>query len=269
MENQLLPISPCEPQETSASTDKLIRQWLFRFAVEHKEDIAPRLPLWLEAFGGMDAAILEKLFTQALKTCRFFPKVADILAPIQKAEETAAPQAAEKEWERVLELRRRYWNPDMPGGFSRGMPRLSERVEQAARAAGVFRDFESVDSLHVWAKKRFIASFVAYGELEQDGFLLPDGEIKNLLAQCTQTKALPAPSGDWGDLRKRGEAYRAQMANSLSQAPAAPGRKYRNNSMLSLGEQKRILVERGFLPRTPGEATAVNPPELQPVEVSA
>src|SRR6266849_6947510 len=129
MESQLLPISLSETQERSDSTEKLIREWLFRFGVEHKEDVAPKLPLWLEAFGGMDAAILEQLFHRALRTCKFFPKVSEILAPLESAEKNAAPQAAEKAWARVLEIRRVHWNPDLPGPFSRVFSALSERVQ--------------------------------------------------------------------------------------------------------------------------------------------
>src|SRR6266849_4143137 len=125
MESQLLPISLSETQERSDSTEKLIREWLFRFGVEHKEDVAPKLPLWLEAFGGMNAPILEHLFSRALRTCKFFPK--------------------------ILEIRRVHWNPDIPGPFHRALARLSDRVRQAARAAGVFRDFDSLDALHTWA----------------------------------------------------------------------------------------------------------------------
>src|SRR5260370_16364058 len=94
MRNQLVVISPSETQRPSDSTDRLIREWLFRFAVEHKEDVAPKLPLWLEAFGGMDAPILERLFSQALKTCKFFPKISEILEPLATAEANAAPEAA-------------------------------------------------------------------------------------------------------------------------------------------------------------------------------
>jgi hypothetical protein len=212
MGSQLLPISQGKTQEASASTDKLIREWLFRFGVEHKEDVAPKLPLWLEAFGGMDAAILERLFSRALRACKFFPKVSEILEPLESAEKNATPEAAEEAWEMVVDIRRRYWNPDIPGPLERATARLSERVRQAARASGVFRDFESVEALHTWAKKRFVESFAAYGDLERDGFLLPDGEIKNLLSGFARTKMLPAPSQDWSECRARGEVYRAQLA---------------------------------------------------------
>lgn len=160
----------------------------------------------------MDAAILERLFSRALRACKFFPKVAEILEPLESAEKNATPEAAEEAWEMVVDIRRRYWNPDIPGPLDRATARLSERVRQAARAAGVFRDFESVEALHTWAKKRFVESFAAYGDLERDGFLLPDGEIKNLLSGFAQTKMLPAPPQDWSECRARGEAYRSQLA---------------------------------------------------------
>jgi hypothetical protein len=220
MENQLLPISLCKTQERSVSTDALIREWLFRFGVEHKEDVAPKLPLWLETFGAMDAAILVRLFSRALKECRFFPKVSEILEPLTTAEAKAAPEAAEEAWARVLEIRRVHWNPDIPGPFNRAIARLSERVSQAARAAGVFREFESVEALHTWAKKRFVESFIAYGELQQDRFLLPDGEVKNLLAGAAQAKALPAPDMDFHALHERGLRYAQQnkLLDTFSEA---------------------------------------------------
>jgi len=222
--SQLLPTSLCETQERSDSTNALIRQWLFRFGVEHKEDVAPRLPLWLEAFDGMDAAILERLFSRALRTCKFFPKVSEILEPLAMAEKNSAPATAEEAWDRVLEIRRVHWNPDIPGPLDRALARLSARVRQAARAAGVFRDFDSVEALHTWAKKRFVESFVAYGELEQDKFLLPEGELKNSLADLVEIKSLPE-SVSFTDLHARGLAY-ARTVNapvtSSGVASAAP-----------------------------------------------
>jgi hypothetical protein len=211
-ENQLVAISPEPTQARSGSTARLIKEWLFRFGVNFKEDIAPIQPLWLETFGGMDAATLERLFSRALRACKFFPKVSEILEPLESAERNATPKAAEEAWEMVLDIRRRYWNPDIPGPLDRATATLSERVRQAARASGVFRDFESVEALHTRAKKRFVESFAAYGDLERDGFLLPDGEIKNLLSGFAQTKMLPAPIEDWSACRDRGKAYRAQLA---------------------------------------------------------
>ena len=220
MESQLQPISRSKTQELSDSTSQLIKEWLFRFGVNFEKDVAPILPLWLEAFGKTDAATLEKLFSRALKTCKFFPKVSEILEPLESAEKNAAPEAAEEAWARVFEIRRVLWNPDIPGPFDRALAKLSDRVRQAARAAGVFRDFTAAEyengALHTWAKKRFIKSFIAYGELEQDRFLLPDGEIKKLLAGVAETKALPPASGKWSELHARGLEY-AKTLNTQSE----------------------------------------------------
>jgi len=233
-------------------TDALIREWLFRFGVEHEKDVAPLLPLWLEAFAGMDAQILERLFSRALRSCKFFPKVSEILEPLTSAEQNAAPSAAEEAWKRVLEIRRVHWNPDIPGPFDRAVARLSERVRQAARAAGVWRDFESVEALHTWAKKRFVESFITWGELERDQFLLPDGEVCDLLAEASQ-KFLP-PSSSYEDARIRGLAYAQELKDSgceqpdIKRAIRAVARELSPRPpMRSLEDQEQILRERGLL----------------------
>jgi hypothetical protein len=169
--------------------------------------------IWIEGFGDLSPQVLRAAFQKTLRECAYWPvKVADIRKHVTGAESNAVNVAAEKAWEIVLDIRRRYWNPDIPGPFHRAVARLSERMRQAARAAGVFRDFESVEALHTWAKKRFVESFITYGEFERDGFLLPDGEIKNLLTEIAQAKTLPTPSSDWSECRARGEQYRAQLA---------------------------------------------------------
>lgn len=253
----MLPISRCKTQEHSASTDALIREWLFRFGVEHKEDVAPRLPLWLEAFGGMDAQTLESLFRKTLKTCRFFPKVAEILEHISKAESNATNEAAEQAWQRVLEIRRVSWNPDIPGPFDRAMAALPERIRQAARASGVFRDVASADDLHVWAKKRFLESFTAYGEREQDAFLLPDGEIKNMLADFSARKALPAPAVCETDPHARGVEYGKKLRvlyewkNAAADLPEwdAETRKQIEQELAGYGERfNAVLAEKTATP---------------------
>jgi hypothetical protein len=159
----------------------------------------------------MDAAILERLFRRALRTCKFFPKVSEILEPLASAEASVASEAAEEAWARVVEIRPVHWNPDIPGPFHRALAGLSERVREAARAAVVFREFTEAEfengGLHTWAKKRFVESFIAYGELDQDRFLLPDGEIKKLLAGVAETKALPPASVEWSELHARGAEY--------------------------------------------------------------
>jgi hypothetical protein len=190
MDAQLQPILPSETQKSS---DSLIREWLFRFGIEHKEDVAPRIPLWLEAFGGMDPAILEPLFRKALKSCKFFPKVSEILEPLQAVKRAALPEEASQAWQKVLAMRREHFNLDFPQNLDCAVAELPERVQRAARAAGVFQEVSHPDQLHVWAKKRFIESYLVWEEIEESKVLLPDGELKRLLCNVATKKALPAP----------------------------------------------------------------------------
>jgi hypothetical protein len=200
----------------NSQTDRLAREWLVGFAELYRVSLADRGPrfveIWVKGVCDLEPEILDVACQRAVRTYKFFPTPAEIHFLVDKTQEIATAEAAESEWRRVLELRRRFWNPDMRSGFSRGMPKLSDRVQQAANAAGLFRDVESAEALHVWAKKRFIESFTAYGELERDEFLLPAGEIKNILSEVAQKKMLPAASDDWSECRARGEAYRAQLA---------------------------------------------------------
>jgi hypothetical protein len=210
-----------QPSERRDKSD-LIRLWIGKLSVNAGQALTPTAlgvfeAIWQDDFADLDYTVLEAAFRKTLRECKFWPvKVADIREHIEHAEETATNEAAEEAWARVLEIRRVHWNPDIPGPFDRAVAELSERVRQAARAAGVWRDFTSAEfekgALHTWAKKRFVESFTAYGELERDEFLLPDGEIKDLLAGVAQTKMLPAPSLDWSECRARGEVYRSQLA---------------------------------------------------------
>lgn len=152
--------------------------------------------IWRDGLGDLPLDVLAAAFQKTLRECAFWPvKVADIRKHVIKARETATVEAAERAWQRVLEIRRVHYNPDIPGPFDRAVSGLSERVRQAARAAGVFRDFTESEfengGLHTWAKKRFVESFHAWGDLEQGKFLLPDCEAKKLLIEFAETKALP------------------------------------------------------------------------------
>ena len=186
-------MTPSEPQSRSS----LLREWIFKFALNAGQALdATALSayeaLWTDGFSDLPTSVLEAALRKTLQSCKYWPvKVADIREHIDRTKETALVEAANLEWQRVLILRRQYWNPDAPGGFWSGMPKLSERVQAACRDAGVFRDFETVEQLHTWAKKRFIEAYLAWEMLEQNQFLLPDGQLKNLLSDLAKTKAIP------------------------------------------------------------------------------
>jgi hypothetical protein len=152
--------------------------------------------IWRDGLGDLPLDVLKVAFQKTLRECPYWPvKVADIRRHVAKAKEVATADTAERAWQRVLEIRRLDWSPDIPGPFHRALAQLSDRARQAARAAGVFREVTESEfengALHTWAKKRFIESFHSWGELEQSKFLLPDGEAKKLLIEFSETKALP------------------------------------------------------------------------------
>jgi hypothetical protein len=192
---------PCE-QGRRRKLD-LISDWIGKLALNAGKGLTPDElgvfeRIWIEGLDDLPYSVLEAAFRRTLQTCKYWPvKVSDVREHVSHAEENAVSEAAEEAWTRVLDIRRRHWNPDIPGPLHRALAGLSERVRQAARAAGVFREFTAAEfengALHTWAKKRFVESFIAYGQIEQDKFLLPDGEIKQLLNGAAQ-KLLPAPA---------------------------------------------------------------------------
>jgi hypothetical protein len=206
MESQAL-ATTCEPRSQHSeqpSKSQLIREWILNLALNagqalDADAIGIFTAIWLKGFDDLPYSVLEAAFLKTLQTCKYWPvQVSDVRKHVTHAEENAVGEAAEQAWARVLDIRRRHWNPDIPGPLHRVLATLSERVRQAVRAAGVFREFTAAEfesgALHTWAKKRFVESFIAYGELERDKFLLPDGEIKALLVGVAKRKALPAPA---------------------------------------------------------------------------
>jgi hypothetical protein len=189
MESQALATLPGRTPEPSDSA-RSIKEWLFRFGVEHNVDVAPRLPLWLEVFGEMESAKLEKLFRQALQRCKFFPKIAEILAPIEESHEEQT--AADLKWTQVLDFVRRYYWADVPGCIASGAPRISDRTMTAIRAAGGIAWIADCDREQlVWCKKAFIESYTAWAELERNEYLLPaDSPVRELLSGVSE-KLLP------------------------------------------------------------------------------
>jgi len=181
--------------------ESLISEWVAKLAVNAGASLdaktqAVYCSIWLEGLNDLSPQVLLAAFRKTLRECPYWPvKVADIRKHVSRAVANATTDTAEQAWERVLEIRRVSWNPDIPGPFDRAFARLSGRVRHASRAAGIFREFTAEEyengALHTWAKKRFLESFHAWGELEQEKFLLPDGEIKNLLIEFAETKALP------------------------------------------------------------------------------
>ena len=187
------------------------------------KQITPALvSIWIEELGAFPVERLAGMFRHTLRTWKpeygkTFPVIADVLQPF---EDSPAPQAeAELKWTRVLDYIRLYYSPDLPGGVSRGAPRITERTMTAIRAAGGLRWIADCprDDLQ-WAKKRFVESYTAWETLKRDEYLLPDDSpVKALLSGAC--KAVPAPGDNWPELRARSLAY----AETLTAADDLPG----------------------------------------------
>jgi hypothetical protein len=162
--------------------------------------------LWEDGFSDLEYRVLEAAFGKTLRTCKFWPvKVADVREHIDRTRETAVIAAADLEWQTLHKYIREWVSPDMVfknhragcprrGCTCPGPPQLSERVSRAARASGGLHYLQNCSHEDLqWAKKRFVESYLAWDELELDQYLLPDGELKNLLARVAQTKVLPPP----------------------------------------------------------------------------
>lgn len=179
--------SPKQTSEQLDSSSRVIREFLAKAGeVYSKQITAPLVSIWLEQLGGYPVEKLEPLFRLLFATCKFFPTPADVLEPLKKAQEAGTPLEAERKWFEVLAYAQST-SPDYP---SRPM-RIKEQTQAAIRAAGGLdwiRDCPK-DDLQ-WAKKRFVEAFTSWNALEKYQFLLPDGEVKNLIAGAAE-KLLP------------------------------------------------------------------------------
>jgi hypothetical protein len=146
--------------------------------------------LWLEGLEDLPYGVLERAFRRTLQTCRYWPvKVADIREQVSRAAEAYANADAELRWTRVLEYIRVCWNPDLPGGASRGAPRITERTMHAIRCAGGLAEIADCPREHLHFKKDlFLEAYTAWETLKRDEYLLPDGSpVKALLSEACKS----------------------------------------------------------------------------------
>jgi len=97
-------------------------------------------------------------------------------------------EKAAQKWNEVRRYIREDYHPDLKHHQCR---RISERTSRAINAAGGLGYVsECIGDDLVLARKRFIESYLRWDELEQDKFLLPEGEVKRLLAETAKTMSV-------------------------------------------------------------------------------
>lgn len=213
------------------STEQVIREWLVRLAEIHRKNGAPypltpvMTAVWIESLRGIDADVLDAAFRKVMEIgCRReFPIPADVRGHVDSTRETAIAAAADVEWQNLLEYVREWIHPDIQKALSARAPKLSEPVDRAARAAGGLNYLQNCSHENLqWAKKRFVESYLAWDTLEQDQFLLPDGELKSLLTGAAQAKALPPSPHSFDDLHAHGLEYAKTVRSAMLPQGLAP-----------------------------------------------
>jgi hypothetical protein len=220
MENSLATTSQEQTSPQRDLSSNAIREFLVMAGEVYRQTITPaQVGVWVETLKHHPVEKLAVMFRRTLETFkaeygRTFPVIADVLQHAEAIKESTTNEAAEVAWKQMLDIRRVSYNPDLPQGLTRALRGIPERVRRAARAAGIFQEHASVEALHVWAKKTFVESFLRWDDVAENERLLPDGEIKELLAGVYSAKALPAPPSDFRELHTRGLEYSVSLRQS-------------------------------------------------------
>lgn len=191
--------------------DSLISDWLMRLALNSGVALEPGtravyVKLWTESFADLDDAKLNAAFQKTLLTwgSEFgkvgkLPTLGDIRGHLDATAKKELASRADLEWQKLLDYIRRYFWADGP--WQHKAPKLPEKVWVSCNAAGGFAWLNecSRDDL-VWAKKRFVESYIAWEEMKKDQWLLPEGTLRNLLLEASSERALlPGPAADSED----------------------------------------------------------------------
>ena len=183
-----------QPHSDSARRNSLIKEWVFRFQANCDKNLTAEqasvtVSLWTEAFSDLSDRALEAAFMRTILECKFWPKVADIREHLEQAKRSSAQEESQKAWIWVLDYIRLHYNPDLSVNRA---PRIPERTLRAIKSAGGLQYLSDCSKRDlVFAQKHFIEAYLRWDELRQDEFLLPEGDLANLLAELAESKALP------------------------------------------------------------------------------
>jgi hypothetical protein len=176
----------CEPP--GSSIEDVVRQRVIRLAELIRKDGAPYpltptlVNVWVDVFLRAKIAPeqIEGAFDKAERQLKFWRAPAEVLGFISTAEENSAKEEASLKFQWVRDYIRLHYHPDLS---VKSGPPITERVRRAIDAAGGLTHLsECVGDDLVFARKRFIESYLREGALKQDEYLLPAGEIENLFA---------------------------------------------------------------------------------------
>jgi hypothetical protein len=205
------------------STEQAVRERMVRLAELIRKDGAayPLTPIlvntWVEVFADLKPGQVDAAFSEAERSLKsFWPSPGEVRAFISTAETNAVEEEAAQKWLKVLDYAVRR-SPDIR---EKNPPRISEHTRRAINHAGSLDWIRDCPAKELqWARTRFIEEYIRYAELKQDEHLLPDGEVKNLLADAAQAKALPVPKVSFEELHRRGLAHAKELKSDPAQQP--------------------------------------------------
>jgi hypothetical protein len=196
MEQNLIQLRPKTTSQAKTSLS-VLTAWLKDLARTHslgrREPIVlteKDFALYADVLSDLSVEQVDAAFLAASRTCRFFPTPADIRAQIDGADKNALQLEAERALENFERWLDRWYHPDC--GILRGAPSLDRVTEHAARAAGSFTYLASCSEQDlIWARKRFIESYVRVHETRQIEYLLSDREAKQILRELAAPRPRP------------------------------------------------------------------------------
>src|SRR5438552_6688708 len=118
--------APSKPRcaDSPKTRESIISEWVAKLAINAGASLDAKTQavyknLWVEGLADLPTDALQVAFQKTLKECTYWPvKVADIRKHVTRAESNVTSLDAEYAWQQVFEIRRLYWNPDIPDDHS-------------------------------------------------------------------------------------------------------------------------------------------------------
>jgi hypothetical protein len=161
---------------------KVLAKWLGITGEHYSKDItAANAAVYQAGLSDLLAQEIEACFTEALKSCRFMPTVADIRQHVKRVAAVEQASEADSEWFLVQD-KIIFWDEGYQKWGMSGPPQLSESGWYAMRNCGGPSAIQRTKPEHLpLLKKTWDEAYSRQREQVQLG--LTDGQSKKLLAQ--------------------------------------------------------------------------------------
>ena len=193
-------------QDGDRTSEDVIREWVARFAINCGQPPSEaRVLLWIDELSDIEPDRLEAAFRAVLRSHTFnsIPQVGEIRAQIKQADSNARDIEAALAWDKVL----RFVDCSVWSGIV-----LTTKERRAANLVRAFDRIEHCDTDEDldWIRKEYLKSYARVCDLEENEYLLPEGEARKLLCKL-------------GAASKEIDPKQLQRPAATPTAPIAPG----------------------------------------------